>query len=231
MILYLAAGKSYPGFISYYRRELQKGGSRDLFRGELLLMSAAEIEVTKKRTGAGRITACALFVALIAVGAFLKIDIPLPLYTMHFTLQWFFVLMAGLLLGKKDGALSVFAYICVGLAGFPVFAAGGGPAYVLRPGFGFLLGFIPAAFLLGFLTEKKKSGYLWKLFAATLAMVVYYSVGAVYFYLIKNLYVGEQVSFGVVVVSYCLITVVPDFILCCLAVTLSSRIKPLVRKI
>ena len=49
------------------------------------------------------LTTCALFAALIAVGAFLKIDIPLPMYTMHFTLQWFFVLMAGFLLGKKLG--------------------------------------------------------------------------------------------------------------------------------
>ena len=45
------------------------------------------------------LTTCALFAALIAVGAFIKIDIPLPMYTMHFTLQWFFVLMAGFLLG------------------------------------------------------------------------------------------------------------------------------------
>ncbi len=44
------------------------------------------------------LTTCALFAALIAVGAFIKIDIPLPMYTMHFTLQWFFVLMAGFLL-------------------------------------------------------------------------------------------------------------------------------------
>ena len=47
------------------------------------------------------LTTCALFAALIAVGAFIKIDIPLPMYTMHFTLQWFFVLMAGFLLGAK----------------------------------------------------------------------------------------------------------------------------------
>ena len=91
------------------------------------------------------ITFTGLFAALIAVGAFIKIDIPLPLYTMHFTLQWLFVLLAGFILGKKLGALSVITYIIVGLAGVPVFAAGGGIGYVLRPGFGFLLGFILAA--------------------------------------------------------------------------------------
>ena len=102
------------------------------------------------------LTTCALFAALIAVGAFIKIDIPLPMYTMHFTMQWFFVLMAGLLLGKKLAATSVVVYLCIGLVGVPVFAAGGGPTYIFRPGFGFLLGFALAAFLMGAITDKLK---------------------------------------------------------------------------
>ena len=61
------------------------------------------------------LTTCALFAALIAVGAFIKIDIPLPMYTMHFTLQWFFVLMAGFLLGAKLASLSVIVYFKTGL--------------------------------------------------------------------------------------------------------------------
>ena len=65
------------------------------------------------------LTTCALFAALIAVGAFIKIDIPLPMYTMHFTLQWFFVLMAGFLLGAKLASLSVIVYLCIGLVGVP----------------------------------------------------------------------------------------------------------------
>ena len=78
------------------------------------------------------------------------------MYTMHFTLQWFFVLMAGFLLGAKLASLSVIVYLCIGLVGVPVFAAGGGPTYILRPGFGFLLGFVFAAFLIGAITEKLK---------------------------------------------------------------------------
>ncbi len=178
------------------------------------------------------LTMCAMFAALIAAGAFIRIDIPLPLYTMHFTLQWFFVLMAGFLLGAKDGMLSVIVYLAIGLVGFPVFAAGGGPAYVLRPGFGFLLGFVAAAWLIGYMTEhssvstgKKGGSWLQMLIPATVGLVVYYSVGAVYFYLIKNLYVGEAVPFQLIVVQYCLITVPPDFLLCVLASILSARLK------
>ena len=178
------------------------------------------------------ITFTGLFAALIAVGAFIKIDIPLPLYTMHFTFQWLFVLLAGFILGKKLGALSVITYIIVGLAGVPVFAAGGGIGYVLRPGFGFLLGFILAAYLIGLYTEKlpsKKLIYL--IVPATIGLIAYYSVGAVYFYLIKNLYVGEAVSFDVVVVQYCLITVIPDFILCVMAASLSTQLIPAFKKL
>ena len=72
------------------------------------------------------LTTCALFAALIAIGAFIKVDIPLPMYTMHFTFQWFFVLMAGFLLGAKLATVSVIVYLSIGLVGVPVFAAGGG---------------------------------------------------------------------------------------------------------
>ncbi|MCR4831923.1 MAG: biotin transporter BioY [Pseudobutyrivibrio sp.] len=178
------------------------------------------------------ITFIALFAALISVGAFLKIDIPLPLYTMHFTLQWLFVLLAGFFLGSKKGAISVLVYILIGLSGVPVFAAGGGIGYVLRPGFGFLLGFILAAYLIGLITEKMMAKSLVQLIVpATVGLIAYYSVGAVYFYLIKNLYVGEYVSFAVVVVQYCLITILPDFILCVMAAYLAKQLVPVFRKI
>ncbi len=178
------------------------------------------------------LTITTLFTALIIVGAFIKIDIPLPLYTMHFTLQWLFVLMAGFILGYKLGVLSVVVYIAIGLVGVPVFAAGGGLFYVLRPGFGFLLGFVLAVFLIGFLTEKLKANTFLKMMVpALVGLVAYYGVGAIYFYLIKNLYVGENVSFLVVIVEYCLITVAPDVILCVIAAALCVKLKPLAVRI
>ena len=173
------------------------------------------------------LTTCALFAALIAVGAFIKIDIPLPMYTMHFTLQWFFVLMAGFLLGAKLASLSVIVYLCIGLVGVPVFAAGGGPTYILRPGFGFLLGFVLAAFLIGAITEKlKKTNAFTLILPATVGLVAYYTVGAIYFYCMKNFYAATPVSWCIVVVDYCLITVAPDFILCVSAAVFSAKLRP-----
>lgn len=177
------------------------------------------------------LTLCAMFSALTAIGAFIRIDIPLPAYTMHFTLQWLFVMMAGFLLGARKGTAAVGVYLLMGLMGLPIFAAGGGISYIFRPGFGFLLGFAFAAWVIGFLSERLKSFTMVKtLPIATLGMVLYYAVGAVYFYLIKNLYVGDSMAFSVIVVQYCLITVLPDFILCICACWLCKRLRPVVSK-
>ena len=177
------------------------------------------------------ITTCAMFASLITIGAFIKIDIPLPMYTMHFTLQWFFVLMAGFLLGAKLASLSVIVYLCIGLVGVPVFAAGGGPTYILRPGFGFLLGFVAAAFLIGFLTDKMRAGKVHQMMLPAMAgLIVYYGVGAVYFYCIKNFYAATPVSWGIVIVNYCLITVIPDIILCVAAAVFSAKLRPVFMK-
>ena len=127
------------------------------------------------------LTTCALFAALIAIGAFIKVDIPLPMYTMHFTFQWFFVLMAGFLLGAKLATVSVIVYLSIGLVGVPVFAAGGGPAYIFRPGFGFLLGFVLAAFVIGTITEKVGKNHKGMFLMASVAgLVTYYTIGAIY---------------------------------------------------
>lgn len=81
---------------------------------------------------------CALFAALIAVGAFIKIPIP----GVPFTLQVLFTTLAGLLLGSRMGAVSVAIYIILGLAGVPIFTGGGGIGYVVYPTFGYLIGFL-----------------------------------------------------------------------------------------
>lgn len=174
------------------------------------------------------IVICGLFVAFIAIGAFFQITIPLPLYPMHFTLQWFFVLMAGLMLGTKLGTMSVALYLGAGLVGLPVFAAGGGPQYVLRPGFGFLLGFLLAAFIMGELVRLTNARKFWQyLWISVVGEILYYTMGAIYFYLIKNFYTGVHIPWKIVIVEYCLITVIPDFILCVLAAKLTVRLKPM----
>ena len=93
---------------------------------------------------------CGLFIALVAVGALIRIPVGSDVYT----LQFMFTLLAGLLLGARLGALAVGTYVVMGLVGIPVFASGGGPSYVLQPTFGYLVGFTIQAWVCGKLARQ-----------------------------------------------------------------------------
>lgn len=111
---------------------------------------------------------CALFAALTAVGGL--IAIPLPFTPVPITLQIFFTFLAGALLGKYLGALSQMIYLLLGVVGLPVFAKGSsGIGALLGPSGGYLVGFIPAAFLVGYLLERREKPRFRLIF---LAMVV-----------------------------------------------------------
>lgn len=132
----------------------------------------------------------ALFAALTAVGAFLKIPFPLS----AITLQFFFTAMAGTLLGKKYGALSQAVYVLLGLVGVPIFALGGGFSYVFQPTFGFLLGLIPSAWVIGSLAKRPLT--FWRSVVAMLAgLAVLYAIGVPYMALIANAYLGKGLTF------------------------------------
>jgi len=88
---------------------------------------------------------------LIGLCAQIKIQ---PFGPVPITGQTFAVLMIGALLGSRRGALAVLAYLAQGLAGLPVFAMVSGPAALLGPTGGYLLGFVPAAYITGMLAEK-----------------------------------------------------------------------------
>lgn len=177
------------------------------------------------------LTLCGLFAALIAVGAFIKIEIPVEPYAMHFTLQWFFVLMAGMLLGKKRATMSVCIYLIIGLIGVPVFASGGGPAYLIRPTFGFLLGFALAAFVMGMMMDRKaKTSFFRMLLISIVGLTAYYGVGILYFYFISNFVINMPVGWKIVLVNCCLLTIFEDFLLCIMAVVVCSRLRIIFQK-
>ncbi len=119
----------------------------------------------------------ALFAVLSAVGAFVRVPLPVP-----FTLQVPAVLLAGVALGPWLGAASQLAYIVVGLLGLPVFATGGGPGYVLTPTFGFLVGFVLAAAVVGLVAgDPARSGTPRVALALALGIVAIYFVGVPWF--------------------------------------------------
>ncbi|MCK4903792.1 MAG: biotin transporter BioY [Candidatus Marinimicrobia bacterium] len=84
-----------------------------------------------------------------------RLSIPVPFSPVPITGQTFGILFLGTILGSRLGVLSVIAYISEGLIGLPVFAGGtAGFLYLLGPTGGYLIGFIPAVYLVGYLSEK-----------------------------------------------------------------------------
>jgi biotin transport system substrate-specific component len=119
----------------------------------------------------------------------LSAKVQVPMWPVPMTMQSFVVLFLGAALGPQLGAASVALYLAKGLAGFPVFAMAGaaGPAYFLGTTGGFLLSFIPAAYIAGLFATRGASlakvalgmtlahalilvlGMLWLAYAAALA--------------------------------------------------------------
>lgn len=165
----------------------------------------------------------ALFTALICAGAFLKIPTPLPI-----TFQTFFTCLAGLLLGSKKGSLSVLLYVFLGLLGLPVFAEGGGIHYILKPSFGYIIGFLPGTFITGKIAE---SGISFKKFlpASLSGMVAIYLVGIAYYFLISEFYLHSEISIKWILTYGFLITLPGDIIMCVLASTLGLRLRKILK--
>ena len=72
----------------------------------------------------------------------------------------------------------------------PIFTAGGGFGYVFQPSFGFLLGLIPCAWIIGFLC-RKRSGAPWIALSCLAGLAVLYLIGIPYMALILNVYLGK----------------------------------------
>ena len=117
-----------------------------------------------------------LLAALTAASALISIpvgEVPVVLYN-------FFILMMGLLLGSRWGAASIAVYLLAGSLGLPVFAgAKGGLAILLGPTGGYLIGFLPAVFIIGFISDKFKQRFIYDIIAMLCGTAVIYALGVI----------------------------------------------------
>lgn len=119
-----------------------------------------------------RIIGVAAFAMATAFGA--KVALPIPGTPVPFTLQIVSVLLAGAILGPRLGAASQALYVAVGLMGAPIFAAGGGVAYLFGPTGGYLIAFPLAAYVVGAIVGSSRGvlGLLLGLVAGTVVIHV-----------------------------------------------------------
>ena len=161
----------------------------------------------EKKSRIQKMAVCSLFTALTAVGAFIRIPVPV----VPFTLQFLFTMLAGLLLGGRLGAVSVW--------------------YVLKPSFGYILGFILAAYVTGRLTEKLEGLTLGRILTANfIGLAIVYGAGMVYYYIICNYVINTPIGLWPLFL-YCFLLAVPgDICLCFVAAVLTKRIKPVIAR-
>lgn len=182
---------------------------------------------TRQRIKTKDMILCSIFTALIIVGAFIRIPIPF----VPFTLQVMFTNLAGLMLGSRLGSLSVLVYVLLGLSGVPVFTAGGGIGYIFSPTFGYLLGFIVGAYAAGKIVEKDDNVSLSKyLLASAVNLLIVYTMGVLYMYLIRNFYVGDGMSLKNAIYYGFLIPLPGDVITVVLSSMLLKKIMPVIKK-
>ena len=134
--------------------------------------------VATMRTAAGYLLILA-FTLLTAIGA----QISIPAIPVPFTLQTFFVLLSGAVLGARRGAASQLLYLAAGAAGAPVFAGFKASfLHLVGPTGGYLLAFPVAAFLTGYVLHNLPVTKRLPVFPAavagmTLAMLVIFLAG------------------------------------------------------
>jgi len=148
----------------------------------MLVRSFSRIQNTIK----GQVFLATCFACLTALSAQVQIPIgPVPI-----TLQVLFVLLSGLVLGSKLGAISQVEYLTLGIAGVPVFAQGkSGLIALLGPTGGYLVGFILGAYIAGLIAESVVRPGRIRFFVASL-------VGTAGIYLCGALWLATWFSVG-----------------------------------
>jgi biotin transport system substrate-specific component len=182
----------------------------------------APARIERRRLRASVITRVALMAAVTAVAA--QIAIPTPL--VPFTLQVLAVILSGLLLGPRYGALAQAVYVLVGAVGVPVFSGfSGGLGVILGPTGGYLVSYPIAAAVAGMATSAVAggvrrralfSGFLW----GCAGLAVIYVLGAIWLAAVTRL------PLGVVVVQGVLIFVPFDLIKVSLATLVAVAVAP-----
>jgi len=136
-----------------------------------------------------------LFAALTTAGAF--IAIPIPISPVPIVLQNFFVFLTGLLLGSRWGMASVAVYLLAGACGLPIFAGGtGGIGRLVGPTGGYLLGYLPAVYMIGRISEKKEGQVFFDILSVSCGALIVYAFGVPWLKILTGMTWGKALAVG-----------------------------------
>tara|TARA_B100000029_G_scaffold206246_1_gene204050 strand:+ start:911 stop:1513 length:603 start_codon:yes stop_codon:yes gene_type:complete len=110
-----------------------------------------------------------------------SLEFPPPIVSLPSTWQVPSLFLAALVCGPKAAVMASIAYLTVGLFHLPIFHGGGSLNYLSNPSFGYLISFIPAAWISGRLAEKKNMNNLISLtFCSIVGVIVLQTFGSLY---------------------------------------------------
>jgi len=162
-----------------------------------------------------------LMAALTAVGAYIHVPIgPVPI-----VLSTLFVLLSGLLLGSHWGMASMGLYLLVGAIGIPVFAGGkGGLAHFFGPTGGYLLGYVLASWITGFISERSPGLLMLDILAVLIGSLVIYGLGVPWLKLVTQMSWTKTLTVGVVPF------LIGDVVKASVALVLARAIRPVLKR-
>ena len=115
-----------------------------------------------------------------------KLGFSLSIISLPSTWQVSGLLLCALVCGPRPAVIAAFAYITIGLFYLPIFHGGGSVGYIFTPAFGYLIGFIPAAWVSGYLSKKaKKKDFIRLTLFSFIGLVILQSIGII------NLVIGS----------------------------------------
>ena len=134
-----------------------------------------------------------LFVALIAIGAFVAIPIgPVPI-----VLQNMFVLLSAIILGPRWGLACIGIYLLIGLAGLPVFAGGtSGVGKLFGPTGGYLLGYLPAVFVTASISKALGEKISYDIIAMVIGSLIIYAAGVPWLKIVTSMTYTKALAVG-----------------------------------
>ena len=173
------------------------------------------------------LTLSSMFVVLIAIGANITSMIPgMVVGGVPITLQTFFAILAGLILGSRLGVLTTSAYTFIGLVGIPVFAQfSAGLGILFKPTFGFILSYILTAYVVGKMVAKKNNVSSF-IMAALVGTAINYVIGTNWMYFAYKLWADAPEGFTYGMAWLWMLAPLPkDIILAIFAGTFAYRLK------
>lgn len=173
-----------------------------------------------------------LFAALMVLGAYVSISLPggVPI-----TFQLFFAMLAGGVIGSKRASIAMLLYIFMGLVGLPVFSEGAsGIGVIFKPTFGYIIGFVICAYVVGFIVEKSKKekgikkqvGFF---IAPFIGLIIDYAIGVPYLQMIFAKVIGNPITFSTALIygfwPYIILDLIKAFIIVGVIATVVPRLE------